>query len=50
MPDVKVREGDIEQVWADTKKANDILEWKAETGLDLMLLTAWNWEKKYRGI
>lgn len=47
---VERREGDIEQVWADTKKANDILAWKAETGLDQMLLTAWNWEKKDRGL
>ena len=47
---VERREGDIEQVWADTKKANDVLGWKAETDLDQMLLTAWNWEKKYRGL
>ena len=47
---VERREGDIEQVWADTKKANDILAWKAETCLDKMLLTAWNWEKKDRGL
>lgn len=38
------REGDIEQVWADTKRANDVLGWKAERNLDDMMRTAWNWE------
>lgn len=44
------REGDIEQVWANPKKANDVLGWKADTPLDEVLLSAWNWEKKLRGI
>jgi UDP-glucose 4-epimerase len=38
------RAGDIEQVWADTKFANDELGWKAEKDLDEMTLSAWKWE------
>lgn len=44
------REGDIEQVWADTKYANEELGWSAETPLEETLLSAWNWEKKIRNI
>ncbi len=42
------RPGDIEQVWADTRKANRTLGWKAEYSIDDALLSAWNWEKRYR--
>ncbi|MCK4406097.1 MAG: GDP-mannose 4,6-dehydratase, partial [Bacteroidales bacterium] len=38
------RLGDVEQVWADTKFANDELGWKAEKDLDEMTLSAWKWE------
>ena len=41
---VNRRAGDIEQVWADTKFANDELGWKAEKDLDEMTLSAWKWE------
>lgn len=44
------REGDIEKIWADTTYANSELGWKAETSLEATLLSAWNWEKKIRGI
>ncbi|MBQ0076500.1 MAG: UDP-glucose 4-epimerase GalE [Bacteroidales bacterium] len=44
------REGDIEQVWANPKKANDVLGWKADTPLEDVLRSAWNWEKRLRGI
>jgi UDP-glucose 4-epimerase len=40
------RQGDIEKVWADTRFANDELGWKAEKGIDEMMLTAWEWEKE----
>jgi UDP-glucose 4-epimerase len=46
---VERRPGDIEQVWADTSHANEILEWRAEYSIDEALLSAWNWEKKLRG-
>jgi UDP-glucose 4-epimerase len=38
------RPGDIEKVWADTSFANKELGWKAEKGLDEMMLSAWKWE------
>lgn len=44
------REGDIEQVWAKPDKANNVLGWKADTPIEEVLLSAWNWEKKLRGI
>ncbi len=47
---VERRAGDIEKIWADTTYANNELGWKAEKGLDETLLSAWNWEKKVRGI
>lgn len=42
------RAGDIEKVWADPKKANEVLGWHAETSLEDTLLSAWNWQKKLR--
>lgn len=44
------REGDIEKVWADATKANEVLGWKTEVSIEETMLSAWNWEKKYRGI
>ncbi len=44
------RPGDVEQVWADTQHANEVLGWKAESSLDETLLSAWNWEKYFRSI
>ena len=44
------REGDIEQVWAKPDKANKVLGWRADTPTEQVLLSAWNWEKKLRGI
>jgi len=42
------REGDIEQVWANPEKANRVLGWKADTPVEEVLLSAWNWEKHLR--
>lgn len=39
------RPGDVEQVWADTSFANEVLGWKAEKTLDEMTLSAWKWEQ-----
>lgn len=44
------RAGDIEKIWADTTFANEELGWKAETGLEETMLSAWLWEKKVRGL
>ena len=41
-------EGDVVAAYADTKKANDVLGWKAELSLENALLSAWNWERKIR--
>ena len=42
------REGDIEQVWANPEKANNVLGWKAEESLEDALKSAWNWQLKLR--
>ncbi|OUO53695.1 UDP-glucose 4-epimerase GalE [Parabacteroides sp. An277] len=42
------REGDIEQVWANPEKANNVLGWKAEESLEDTLRSAWNWQLKLR--
>ena len=43
------RSGDVEQVYADTAKANNVLGWKSERDLRNMLKTAWAWEKALAG-
>ncbi|MCI7310822.1 MAG: UDP-glucose 4-epimerase GalE [Prevotella sp.] len=42
------REGDIEKVWANPDKANNVLGWKAEANLEDVLKTAWDWQVKLR--
>jgi len=39
------RQGDIEQLWADTAYANKELGWKAERSLEDMMDSAWKWEQ-----
>ena len=41
-------EGDIEKVWADPSRANNVLGWKATTPLADTLLSAWNWQLQLR--
>lgn len=45
---VERRPGDVIQAYADTKKANNELGWKAESSLDDSMKSAWDWEKKVR--
>jgi UDP-glucose 4-epimerase len=45
---VSRRAGDVVEAYADTKKANTILGWKAKLTLKDALLSAWNWEQKIR--
>ena len=45
---VERREGDVEQVFADTSLANRVLGWKAETSLEDTLRSAWKWERYFR--
>ena len=40
----KRRPGDVEKVWADCSKANEVLQWKAQSGLYDMMRDAWNWQ------
>lgn len=42
------RAGDVEQVWADTIRANEVLGWQAQTSLVEVLQSAWRWEQKIR--
>lgn len=42
------RAGDVEQVWADTRFANEELGWKAERSLGDALASAWKWEQAFR--
>jgi UDP-glucose 4-epimerase len=45
---VEKREGDIIEAYADTKKANAVLGWKAEHSLEEAMESAWKWEQKVR--
>ena len=38
------RTGDIEKIWADPKKANEDLGWKAEVDIDDTMRNAWRWQ------
>ena len=40
------RPGDIEQVYADVTKANDVLGWSAGRSLAESLRDAWRWQQK----
>ena len=42
------RAGDIEQVWANPTLANNELGWRAETGIEDTLRSAWQWQLKLR--
>ena len=42
------RAGDIEKVWGNVDKANNVLCWKAVHTLDEALLSAWKWQQQLR--
>lgn len=42
------RNGDIEKIWADPKKANNVLGWTAKETLDDTVASAWKWQQKLR--
>ncbi|MEL6811589.1 MAG: UDP-glucose 4-epimerase GalE [Bacteroidota bacterium] len=44
------RPGDVISVYADTRKANEVLGWKTQKTMEEALASAWKWEKKIRGI
>lgn len=39
------RAGDVEKVWGDVTKSSTALGWKAELGINEMMLSAWKWEQ-----
>ena len=39
------RDGDVEQIFADTQKINRVLQWQAEYDLHDMMYHAWIWQK-----
>lgn len=40
------REGDVEACWADTKKINEVMGWKATKTIAEAMKDSWEWEKK----
>ena len=42
------REGDIEQIWADPRYANEVLGWTAKETIEDTLKSAWNWQVKLK--
>lgn len=44
------RDGDVASVYTDNRKAKEVLGWKSKFTLEDALLSAWNWEKKLRGL
>ncbi|HTN69434.1 MAG TPA: UDP-glucose 4-epimerase GalE [Dysgonamonadaceae bacterium] len=42
------REGDIEKIWANPDRANNVLGWKAEESIDDTMKSAWKWQLKLR--
>ena len=43
---VDKRSGDVEQIYADTTKANEVLGWNSHLTIEDSLLDAWNWQKQ----
>jgi len=42
------REGDIEKIWGNPARANNVLGWKAQVPLKETLANAWRWQMKLR--
>lgn len=42
------REGDIEKIWADPAKANNVLGWKAQECIEDTMASAWKWQQRLR--
>ena len=42
------RDGDVPELYANPKKAIEILGWNAELSLDDMTLSSWEWQKQLR--
>lgn len=42
------REGDIEQIWAQPDRANNVLGWKANETIDDTMASAWKWQQRLK--
>jgi UDP-glucose 4-epimerase len=42
------REGDVEKIWADTQKAENVLKWKAKRSLEEVAESAWLWQQQLK--
>ncbi|MDO5523330.1 MAG: UDP-glucose 4-epimerase GalE, partial [Bacteroidia bacterium] len=42
------REGDIEQIWANPDRANNVLGWTANETIEDTMASAWKWQQKLR--
>lgn len=42
------RGGDIEKIWAEPHKANNVLGWTAKENIEDTMLSAWKWQLKLR--
>jgi UDP-glucose-4-epimerase len=45
---VSRREGDIEKIWAEPKRANTVLGWTAKENIENTMASAWKWQLKLR--
>ena len=43
------RAGDAAVVYADNRKAEAVLNWRPQLGIDEMMRTAWQWEQTRKG-
>ena len=39
------RGGDVEKVWGDVTKSTNVLKWKTQLDINVMMSSAWEWEK-----
>ncbi len=42
------REGDIEKIWANPDKANNVLGWTAQETIEDTMASAWKWQQRLR--
>ena len=42
------REGDIEKIWAQPDKANNVLGWRTMESIEDTMVSAWKWQQKLR--
>lgn len=45
---VSRREGDIEQIWAQPDRANNVLGWKAKETIEDTMASAWKWQQRLK--